>query len=55
MQEQRPPLGLMPEDVSIWKANQTRIYDILKAIRRYNAEGLAVPVEWLDELDRRLL
>lgn len=50
----KPPLGLMPFD--IWKKSlfEKRIYDIFDAMRRYSNENVAIPVEWIDELERAM-
>lgn len=43
---EKPPLGLKPRGAWI----ELRKIEILQAIRRYSDRGVAVPVEWIDEL-----
>ena len=41
-----PPVGLRPQHI----VTQERLYEVLDAMRRYVAAGLAIPDEWNDEL-----
>jgi hypothetical protein len=43
----RPVLGLKPK----WLADEERLEEVLEAVYRYVRGGLAVPVEWVDELN----
>lgn len=43
----KPPLGLVPRFVIV----QSRTMDILDAMRRYVAAGMAIPEEWRKELN----
>lgn len=50
---QRPPLGLMPEHAFIALASQQRLQQIIDAMKRYSEAGMTIPLEWIEELDRR--
>lgn len=43
--KQKPPLGLMPND--IWKLK--RLQDIKSAMGRYAGANMEIPKEWIDE------
>lgn len=43
---EKPPMGLKPKGAWI----ENRKLEILQAMRRYSDRGIAVPVEWIDEL-----
>lgn len=45
-QEIEPPIGIMPRDIH----DHVRGDSILAAMERYSEEGLAVPLEWVNEL-----
>lgn len=46
MTETKPPLGLKPRHIH----DETRVSEILDAVRRYYFAGKLVPREWLVEL-----
>lgn len=41
----RPPLGLVPK--FIW--DEARLNEVEGAIKRYKAENLSIPTEWIEE------
>lgn len=43
---EKPPMALKPRGAWI----EARKIEILQAIRRYSDRGMAVPVDWIDEL-----
>ena len=43
---EEPPIGIMPRDIH----DHVRGDSILAAMERYSEEGLAVPLEWVNEL-----
>lgn len=45
------PIGVMPK--KMWVAN--RVVELTEAILRYNAAGVPVPSQWLDELSEHLV
>lgn len=49
------PLGLMPEYVYKSKCNEQRIDDIFGAMKRYAGAGKAIPLEWVEELELRVI
>ena len=46
MQIKKPPLGLMPR----WLHNKRRKREIVEAMLRYIDAGVAIPNEWIQEL-----
>ena len=43
----KPPLGLRPR----WAVEESRMYEIMEAMKRYSADSKPVPENWLNELD----
>lgn len=49
-----PPIGLRPESVFNEMQNQSRLGEIIGAIRRYAGAEKPIPLAWVDELERRV-
>jgi len=49
------PLGLITEQGYEKRKNLDRIKDISNAIKRYSDAEKKIPLEWIDELKRRVL
>lgn len=45
MNEEKPPLGLLPRN--IWEIN--RLIDIKETIQRYIRANKPIPVDWIEE------
>lgn len=43
---EKPPMGLKPRGAWV----EARKVEVMQAMRRYADRGMAVPVEWIDEL-----
>lgn len=54
MSEDKPPLGLMPEQVFEEDRQYERLTQISDAICRYALHGKPVPVAWTNELKKRI-
>ena len=50
----KPPLGLVPEYVYNIQSNTERMDRIIDAMKRYSKADKPIPVEWIDELERRI-
>ena len=53
--ENIPPLGLKPEKVFENQCNTERIIAIIEAMKRYSTAEQPIPIEWIDELEKRIL
>jgi len=42
----KPPLGVRPRSIAEWQ----RALEITDGMKRYNAAGIHIPKEWIDEL-----
>jgi hypothetical protein len=49
-----PPIGLMPKKIYAEQVRETRILDILQAMRRYAEAQKPAPIAWIDELQELL-
>jgi len=49
-----PPIGLEPEKNFAVLANAKRLQEIVDAVKRYSKAGKSVPIEWVNELERRI-
>jgi len=50
---EKPPLGLIPENLYKEKSNSDRMQGILYAMLRYVESGKDIPGDWIEELSRR--
>jgi hypothetical protein len=50
---QKPPIGLLPQNIFLELQNKQRVQDILDACSRYNEANMNIPQEWIDELSSR--
>ena len=50
----KPPLGLMPEDIYDLISNSKRMTEILDAMTRYSEANRPIPIIWVEELRRRI-
>ena len=49
----KPPIGLIPQNIFLELQNKQRVQDILDACSRYNEANMNIPQEWIDELSSR--
>jgi len=51
----KPPIGIVPADIFYYRTLRKRQEQIKKAIGRYKAAGLDIPVDWIAELNGHTL
>jgi hypothetical protein len=50
---EKPPIGLIPEELYSEITNRKRVFDIIEAIERYSVAKKVIPLEWATELKLR--
>lgn len=50
----KPPLGLIPEDIYEIQSNTERMAMIIEAMRRYAEAEKPIPIKWVNELEKRI-
>ncbi len=50
----KPPLGLIPEDIYAIQVNAERTRMILDAMKRYSEAEKPIPMKWITELEERI-
>ena len=50
MEDQKPPLGIMPRPIWLDVIVRSRCLELLNAMKRYVEAGKKIPVEWIEEL-----
>ncbi|MBI3632030.1 MAG: hypothetical protein HY225_01105 [Candidatus Vogelbacteria bacterium] len=46
------PVGLVPQGIWLHNALQSRVSELLAAMKRYAAASKPIPMEWLTELEK---
>lgn len=54
-EKKEPPLGLKPEKVFEYQCNSERVVAIIEAMKRYAEAEEPIPLEWVTELEKRIL
>ncbi|MBI3633115.1 MAG: hypothetical protein HY226_02375 [Candidatus Vogelbacteria bacterium] len=48
----KPPLGVIQESVWLHNTLQSRVSELLAAMKRYAAVSKPIPMEWITELEK---